>query len=586
VPRSRATTVPTSRPSPAVGSPPAPPAVSLAGVDALTGPADAVVVALLPAGSPTSPGTPPPSGRRGRRARLTGEPAATGSAGTDSAGTDSAGTDSGSGDPAAPVLAAGAAELDAAWSRAGWPGGLAGALAAVGATGAVGELTRVPVPGGSGTAGRQVIAVGLGEAPDGRPATAVLRRAAGQAAAALHGTGRALVALPTPDLGSLEAVAEGVGLGAYAFDGYRTAGPAGPAPRTPLAVAAIVSGLSGPEAQAAVNRSVVLAAAVRQARDWVNVPAADLYPQAFVDAARAAVTELSGAAARAIGVDVLDESDLADGGYGGLLGVGRGSDRPPRLLRIAYRPAKARGHLALVGKGITFDSGGYSIKPATGMITMKCDMAGAAGVVAAVLAAARLGVRTDITAYAALAENMVSGSATRPGDVVAVYGGTTVEITNTDAEGRMVMADALARSAEDGPDVVVDMATLTGACIVALGTRTAGVMGDPELADRIFEVGREAGEPFWALPIPEEMVGKLTSKVADLNNVGDRDGGALQAAAFLRSFVGDGIRWAHLDVAGPAWNDKGAHGFTPEGGTGFGVRTLVGLAELSAAGDL
>ena len=552
-------------PSPVPTPTAAPLELSLAGLDALTGPADVLVVGLLAAGSAT---TVPTVTRRGRRSRAP-EALAT--------------------DPGAPRLAAGAETLDALWSRAGWPAGLAGALAAVGATGAAGELTRVPVAAGTGTPARQVLAVGLGTVPDSGVDPTVLRRAAGSAAAALTGTvatGRAVVALPTPDLRALEAVAEGTALGAYAFDSYRTTGAAGPQPRLPLRAAVIASGLSGAEATGALSRSATVAAAVRRARDWVNTPAADLYPEAFVELAQAAVAGLSGAAARAVEVEVLDEAALAAGGYGGLLGVGRGSARPPRLLRIAYRPARARGHVALVGKGITFDSGGYSLKPPTGMITMKCDMAGAAGVVNAVLAAAALGVRTDVTVYAALAENMVSAAATRPGDVIACYGGTTVEVTNTDAEGRLVMADALARSAEDRPDVVVDMATLTGACVVALGGRTAGVMGQDELAEQVVALGRDAGEPFWQLPIPEEMVGKLTSKVADLNNVGDREGGALQAAAFLRCFVGEGIRWAHLDVAGPAYNEKGGFGFTPEGGTGFGVRTLVGLAELSAAGEL
>lgn len=536
--------------------PPAPPLeLTLAGLDAVGADADVLVVGVLPA---TAPAADTPH-RKGRRSRTPVQPGVC-------------------------RLAPGAETLDAAWSRAGWPGGLAGALAAVGAEGRPGELTRVPVPTGVGTGARQVLAVGLGE--DGATDPTALRRAAGVAAAALSGTGSAVLALPTPHLRALEAVAEGTGLGAYAFDAYRTDAKAGPAPRTPLAAARIASALSGKQATAAVARSATLAAAVRRARDWVNTPAADLYPESFVARARAAVGELTGAAARAVSVEVLDEVQLAAGGYGGLLGVGRGSDRPPRLLRIAYRPAKATGHLALVGKGITFDSGGYSLKPPTGMTTMKCDMAGAAGVVNAVLAAAALGIRTDITAYAALAENMVSGSATRPGDVVAVHGGITVEMTNTDAEGRMVMADALVRAGGDRPDVVLDMATLTGACVVALGGRTAGVMGDEDVTERVAQAGRETDEPFWPLPIPAEMAAKLSSRVADLNNVGDREGGALQAAAFLRSFVADGIRWGHLDIAGPAFNDNAAHGFTPEGATGFGVRTLVAVAEAAAAGEL
>ena len=242
-------------------------------------------------------------------------------------------------------------------------------------------------------------------------------------------------------------------------------------------------------------------------------------------------------------------------GYGGLMAVGGGSARPPRLVRLTYRPRGAKTHLALVGKGITFDTGGLNLKSADGMYTMKCDMAGAAAVLAATWAIAKLGLKIKVTAYAAMAENMPSGSAYRPSDVLTIFGGKTVENGNSDAEGRLVMADAFARSNADAPDLVVDVATLTGAAVVALGDRTAGVMAtDDPTARRVLDAARLAGEPFWQLPIPAETRAKLDSTVADLRSTGpDRAGGALVAAAFLREFVDAPTPWAHLDIAGPAF---------------------------------
>ena len=255
-----------------------------------------------------------------------------------------------------------------------------------------------------------------------------------------------------------------------------------------------------------------VARAVAMAREWVNIPANLLYPGSFADQVR----ELVGRTR--IGIDVLDENALARDGYGGLLAVGGGSSRPPRLVRLSYRPRGAKAHLALVGKGITFDTGGLNLKPAEGMYTMKCDMAGAAAVLAATWAIAQLGLRVKVTAYGALAENMPSSTAYRPSDVLTIYGGKTVENGNSDAEGRLVMADALARSAEDKPDLVVDVATLTGACVVALGERTAGLMSnDQDTADQVLDAAEAAGESVWPLPIPAEIRPKLESKVADLS---------------------------------------------------------------------
>ncbi len=314
------------------------------------------------------------------------------------------------------------------------------------------------------------------------------------------------------------------------------------------------------------------------AREWVNIPPNLLYPESFADEVR---TWLSGSK---VSVEVLDDKALGRGGYGGILAVGGGSSRPPRLVRLSYSPRGAKSHLALVGKGITFDSGGLNLKPGDGMYTMKCDMAGAAAVFAAVQAIAALGLKVKVTAYGALAENLPSDTAYRPSDVLTMYGGKTVENGNTDAEGRLVMADALVRASEDRPDLLVDVATLTGACVVALGDRTAGLMAtDDETADRVLDAAESAGEDFWQLPIAKETRGRLDSKVADLRSTaGDRPGGAMVAAAFLREFVGDGIPWAHLDIAGPAWFDGSPYGYVGGGGTGMGVRTLVALARTLA----
>jgi leucyl aminopeptidase len=313
-------------------------------------------------------------------------------------------------------------------------------------------------------------------------------------------------------------------------------------------------------------------------RDWVNNPPGDFTPKTFADTVVATNKMRSGAR---VTVRVYDEKALADEGFGGILGVGQGSDNPPRLVRLSYKPAGAKAHLGLVGKGITYDSGGLSIKPAASMQTMKMDMAGAAAVVAATLTIADLGLPIQVTTYAPMAENMISGDATRPGDVLTMYGGRTVEVLNTDAEGRLILADALVKANESKPDVLIDVATLTGACVMALGDRVSGLMGnDDDLVAQVRGAAGAAGEYVWPLPIPDEMGEKVrgNSKIADLaQHNTDRWGGALFAAAFLREFVGD-TRWAHLDIAGPAYNEKGAYGYTPVGGTGVMVATLVQLA--------
>ncbi|PJE94587.1 leucyl aminopeptidase [Streptomyces carminius] len=496
--------------------------------------------------------------------------------------------------PDGPVVAPGGEAVDEAFG-----GSLAATLETLGASGGEGETVKLPAP--DGLKADLVLAVGLGAAPseDGAYEPEALRRAAGAAARALAGTGKAGFALPAGDPAALAAVCEGALLGAYAFTAYRgkdsrtgktekagkdrKARKGGDKDRgAPLAeVVVLGSGARDKAHKAAAERAGVLAAEVNRARDLVNTPSNDLNPKSFAAAAQAAAKE------HGLTVEVLDEKDLAKGGYGGILGVGQGSANPPRLVRIAYTASKAKKSLALVGKGITYDSGGISLKPAGHNETMKCDMSGAAAVLGAVVAAARLGLRVNVTGWLALAENMPSGTATRPGDVLTMYSGRTVEVLNTDAEGRLVLADALARACEEKPDAVVDVATLTGAMVLALGNRTFGIMAnDDAFRGALHELAGEAGEQAWPMPLPAELRKSMDSPVADIANMGERAGGGLVAGLFLKEFVAEGTTWAHLDIAGPAFNESGPFGYTPKGGTGSAVRTLVRLAERVADGDV
>ncbi|GAB3698201.1 leucyl aminopeptidase [Mariniluteicoccus flavus] len=426
----------------------------------------------------------------------------------------------------------------------------------------VGKAVAVP-----GLGDGRLVVVGVGTAEQATLEEA--RRAAGAAVRAAAGLGTGLkvaVDMDATEPEILRAVTEGAVLGAYAYAGVRS----GDAAETKIAELVIVSPKADKET---VVEAEAIATAVVAAREWVNIPPNLLFPESFAEAARA---HCKGSK---VAVDVLDDKALAAGGYGGLLAVGGGSSRKPRLTRLSYAPRGAKAHLVLVGKGITFDSGGLDIKPAASMDTMKCDMGGAAAVIAATRAIADLSLKVKVTAYACMAENMPSGEAYRPSDVLTMYGGTTVENYNTDAEGRLVMADGLARANEDDPDLVVDVATLTGACMVALGGHTFGVFSDDDLvAATVLDAAEAAGEDAWHLPIPAWVSETLESKVADVKSGGERMGGASVAAGFLRKFVDEDTDWAHLDIAGPAFNEKGAHGYTSAGGTGVGVRTLVELA--------
>ncbi|MEV5506975.1 leucyl aminopeptidase [Streptomyces orinoci] len=485
--------------------------------------------------------------------------------------------------PKGPVVAPGAEAVDQAFD-----GKLAAVLDTLGAGGDEGEVTKLPAP--SGVKAPVVLAVGLGELPaeDEEYTEEALRRAAGVAARALTGTKKAAFALPVADAEAAAAIGEGALLGAYTFTAYRGEknGKDGKSGKNgkgePLGEATILGAKPRDKAfKAAAERAVAVAEETNRARDLINTPSNDLYPASFAALAQQAGKE------HGLKVEVLDDKALLKGGYGGLMGVGQGSANGPRLVRIGYTHPKAEKTLALVGKGITYDSGGISLKPAGHNETMKCDMSGAAAVFAAVVAAARLGLKVNVTGWLALAENMPSGTATRPGDVLRMYSGKTVEVLNTDAEGRLVLADALTRASEENPDAIVDVATLTGAMVMALGNRTFAVMAnDDAFRTTLHEIAEEVGEQSWPMPLPADLRKGMDSPVADIANMGERMGGGLVAGLFLKEFVGEDIPWAHLDIAGPAFHEGAPYGYTPKGGTGSGVRTLVRLAERTADGEL
>ncbi|MGY1809168.1 leucyl aminopeptidase [Blastococcus sp. SYSU D00669] len=448
------------------------------------------------------------------------------------------------------------------------------ALADLGARGAEEEVTKVATLGQGPFP--VVLAAGLGSpAADGGYRPDAVRRAAGAASRALGGRGSVVTLLTaiggSPDAERLHAVGEGSLLGAYEFTAYKSDLPAN-RPTPPAAFEVVVPDTG--EAKAALSHVRAVADAVWLVRDLVNTPPNDLYP-AELAARGAAAGEKAG-----LSVEVLDEKALAAGGYGGILAVGGGSARGPRLLRLTYEGKKARRKVALVGKGITFDSGGLSIKPALNMHHMTSDMAGAAAVIATVCLVAELGLSVEVTATVPIAENLPSGTAYRPGDVVTFRNGKKSEITNTDAEGRVILADAIARAAEDAPDVLLETSTLTGAQQVSLGNRTAGVMGTDELRDAVVAAGTRVGEGMWPMPLPVELRKGIDSPIADFVNANaDRMGGMLVGAHFLAEFVPDGLPWAHIDVAGPAYNTGAPWGHVTKGGTGVPVRTLLATIE-------
>jgi leucyl aminopeptidase len=430
----------------------------------------------------------------------------------------------------------------------------------LGVSGGAGSVLAIPGEDGDPAKVLMLAGVGKTDGPED------LRRAAGVALRSALGTAKVAVMLPTDSDETLQAVAEGASLGAYTFTEYKTT----PQPN-PVAEIIIVTTGNGD----LVNKADVIAKHVKESRSLTNTPANVLYPETMVDHVNEAVQGLNG-----VTVEVWDVPRLQQDGMGGILGVGQGSVRPPRLIKVSYNPEGSKGHVAIVGKGITFDSGGLSLKPSAGMWEMKGDMSGSATALHAVLAGAEIGVKTRMTAWLCMAENMPDGGAQRNGDVVKFYNGKTAEIWNTDAEGRLVMADGLAIAATEKPDLLFDIATLTGAQVTALGDRVAGLMGDDKAIKALEAAAAVTSEGFWAMPFPEEMFADMVSITADLRNIGaGTDGGMLKAGIFLKSFAGDGGNWGHLDVAGPAFNGGAAFGFTPKEGTGFALRTLVKVAE-------
>jgi leucyl aminopeptidase len=455
-------------------------------------------------------------------------------------------------------------------------GPLLQALEDLGANGASDEVIKLP-----GSASKLILLTALAVKNDGSIGHEVLRRAAGAAARSLAGTSSATFALPQVSREDFQAIAEGALLGAYTFDEFRGSSKADRKPA--LKKITIYSKRAKDKSYLqGIKRAEIIAKYTHLTRDLINTPPSHLTPDSF------SLRFKKLAASLGVKVEILNETQLVKGGYGGIIGVGQGSANPPRLLRLSYNGKGAKKRYAFIGKGITFDTGGLALKPAQGMEAMKSDMSGAAAVCAALLAIAELKLPVNIDAWAALAENMVSDKATRPSDIITIYGGKTVEVLNPDAEGRLVLADAMVRAAEVGKkagglDGMVDVATLTGAQVVALGTRTSAVMTNNEnFREQFLSLAEITGEAFWPMPLPEELRASLDSPVADLANIGDRMGGMLVAGLFLKDFVDPELPWLHLDIAGPAYNEAKAHGYTPVGGTGVAIRTLVALAESSA----
>ncbi|WP_311523898.1 leucyl aminopeptidase [uncultured Corynebacterium sp.] len=438
------------------------------------------------------------------------------------------------------------------------PKGLLEALVAVGAKGTANEVTRVVVDG------TLVIAYGLGDAND--IDDEAVRRAVGAATRTLNGVEKAAI---SAEFG-VQPVVEGLLLGGYVYNGLKSTANTLDDDNTdaelPQTTEVTVVGAD----EKAFEQAVIVAESVNLARDLVNTPSNFLYPESYA----AVMGEVASAAG--LDIEVLDDKALEDQGFGGILSVGRGSARTPRLVHLTWAPSGATKKVALVGKGITFDTGGISLKPGSGMEDMISDMGGSAAQLGVIAAAARLELPVRIDAWLPLAENMPSGTATRPGDVITHYGGITSEVINTDAEGRLVLADAIARACEDNPDYLIETATLTGAQLVALGNRTSGVMGSDDLRDLIAETGRAVGEQAWAMPLLEEQEDELKSPIADIRNTHNaRTGGMLFAGLYLSRFVPEDIEWAHIDIAGPAWNGGGAWGYTPKRATGAPVRTIL-----------
>ncbi|MBC7518713.1 MAG: leucyl aminopeptidase [Microbacteriaceae bacterium] len=478
--------------------------------------------------------------------------------------------------PDGPVLLGVSAEFSA----------ITATLTAIGFTGTRDEVRRIPAVVGACSA---IALVGLGTA---EPDSFALSYAAGSVTRQLNGVSSIAIAFPVHTMSDAAAVLQGAAAGAYAFTRYRSGNTkSGNAsggnasgskqPANTITVLAPSESTETGTTTETVQRATAIATAIHTVRDLVNTPPLDLFPESFAEQAQQLAADLP------IAVTIFAETELEEGGFGGIIGVGQGSPRGPRLVKLSYLPEHTGAHLALVGKGITFDTGGLSLKPAASMVGMKYDMTGAATALAVVIAAASLRLPLRLTAWLCLAENMPSGTAIRPNDVLTMRGGTTVEVLNTDAEGRLVLADGLVAASEEFPDAIIDIATLTGAASVAMGNRYVPVMGDSGLVGLLVAASDRVGEPFWAMPLPGELRALLDSDIADIANVkmGHTAGGMMIAGCFLREFIGSSpvtgarIPWAHLDIAGAANNAGPGYGSIGKGPTGVAVRTLLELAE-------
>lgn len=455
-----------------------------------------------------------------------------------------------------PSLAPSAASVDRALD-----GYLSGYLRDSGFKGKVGDVAVVPTL--QRLPATTIAVAGLGRQDEANAHT--VRRASGVAARKLGERSVLASALhDTPGDDGVEASTEGFLLGSYNFTEYKSD------PR-PSKISRIL--LVGSASVDTIERGQARAQATALARDLTNEPPSILTPESLARRARE-MADVAG-----LECTIFDEQALADKGFGGLLGVSRGSERPPRFIHLHHKPTSARGKVVLVGKGVTFDSGGLSLKDAKNMETMKTDMGGAAAVIGAMSALSRLNVDVEVLGLIAATENMPGGNAIKPGDVIRHYGGRTSEVLNTDAEGRLILADALAFACEQSPDAVVDAATLTGACMVALGRKAAGLFSNDEaLRAELEEAATRAGERVWPLPLYDDYRSDLDSEVADIKNVGSRYGGAITAALFLRDFVRKGVPWAHLDIAGPARAESDYDEVT-KGGSGVATRTLIAFLE-------
>ena len=423
----------------------------------------------------------------------------------------------------------------------------------------------------------------VGVGPAAQVTASTVRRAA---AALARGCSRhARVAVRLPDgtgvdaAAARQALAEGVILGGYRYTALKSSAGADDGSSGAAKLERVdVVGSTSATAKEALQRGAAVAGAVCLARDLSNEPGGSLTAPAFADK--------TAAMAREAGLEckVWTTDDIEAAGFGGVLGVNRGSSQPPRFVELTYEPeGEPAATLAYVGKGITFDAGGLSIKTAQGMMMMKMDMCGAAAIIGAMSVLPAVAAPARVKAYLPMTDNMLGGDATRPGDVLTIRNGKTIEVLNTDAEGRLILADALSLACEDEPDAIVDLATLTGACMVALGPSIAGLMGnDDSFVDDVRAAADRAGERVWHLPLPADYVKQFDSNVADMKNIGGPHGGALTAGLILQQFVADDVPWVHLDIAGPA-RAESDDGEICKGGTGFGVRTLVELASTFTA---